>query len=214
MGVEQIEKDKKELASKLKTVNKRLDHTERAIRREEIPLLQEDYKIQQIKDRANFEKLQTELLEGLRAKHTSEVEIKKKLETMLPDFLSFKEAIANKRGHDYQRAEEEARVKIEKAKAERKQQVVAEMKAAKVRAREEERLRVEQEESDRLQKEEDDRLEEERRLKQIEIEEQERAFKAAAEAKAKVAREERDRERAETAEVGFWLSFYSSWAFF
>ncbi|KAG0145940.1 hypothetical protein CROQUDRAFT_133422 [Cronartium quercuum f. sp. fusiforme G11] len=201
MGVEQIEKDKKELATKLKTINKRLDHTERALRREEIPLLQEDYRLQQTRDEANFEKLQKELIEGLRAKHETELSIKKKLETMLPDFLGFKERVANQRGHDYKRAEEEARVKIEKAKAQRRKEVIAEMKAAKAKKREEERLAREREEVERIRKEEEEKLEEERRLKQLEIEEQERVFKEAAEAKAKIAREERERERAAAAEL-------------
>ncbi|KAH9817904.1 hypothetical protein DFH28DRAFT_1081001 [Melampsora americana] len=201
MGVEQIEKDKKELASKLKTVNKRLDHTERALRREEIPLLAEDYRLQQIRDEANARKLQTELLEGLRAKHASELEIRKKLETMLPDFLAFKESVANKRGHDYKKAEEQARIKIEKAKAERRREKIQELKAAKAKAREDERLRIEREEAERVRAEEEAKLEEERRLKQIEIEEQERAFKAKAEAKAKADRELRERERAATAEM-------------
>lgn len=201
MGVEQIEKDKKELASKLKTVNKRLDHTERALRREEIPLLDEDYRLQQIRDEANARKLQTELLEGLRAKHASELEIRKKLETMLPDFLAFKESVANKRGHDYKKAEEQARIKIEKAKAERRKEKIQELKAAKARAREEERLRIEREEAERVRAEEEAKLEEERRLKQIEIEEEERAFKAKAEAKAKADREVRERERAAAAEM-------------
>ncbi|EGG00634.1 uncharacterized protein MELLADRAFT_118000 [Melampsora larici-populina 98AG31] len=201
MGVEQIEKDKKELASKLKTVNKRLDHTERALRREEIPLLDEDYRLQQIRDETNAKKLQTELLEGLRAKHASELEIRKKLETMLPDFLAFKESVANKRGHDYKKAEEQARVKIEKAKAERRREKIQELKAAKARAREEERSRIEREEAERVRAEEEAKLEEERRLKQIEIEEEERVFKAKAEAKAKADREQRERERAATAEM-------------
>lgn len=201
MGVEQIEKDKKELAAKLKTVNKRLDHTERALRREEIPLLTEDYKLQQIRDEANTKKLQEEFVAGLRTKHGNEVLIKHKLEKMMPDFLKFKERVATQRGHDYKKAKEESLIKIEKAKIERRDQVIKEHKMAKARKLEEERLAREREVEELRRKEEEERLEEERRKKQLEIEEQERAFKAEAEAKAKVLREEREKERAAAAEM-------------
>ncbi|KAA1074380.1 eukaryotic translation initiation factor 3 subunit A [Puccinia graminis f. sp. tritici] len=190
MGVEQIEKEKKELAAKMKTVNKRLDHTERAMRREEIPLLAEDYKLQQIRDETNMKKLQEELVEGLQTKHANEVTIKHKLQKMMPDFLKFKERIANQRGHDYKKAKEESLIKIEQAKIERRAQVVKERKLAKAKAAEELKM-----------KEEEERLEEERKKKQAEIDEQERILKAEAEAKAKAMREEREKERAAAAEM-------------
>lgn len=201
MGVEQIEKEKKELAAKLKTVNKRLDHTERALRREEIPLLQEDYELQQIRDEKNMKKLQEELIEELRAKHASEISIKHKLEKMMPDFLKFKERVANNRGHDYQRAKEEAAVKIEKAKAERKAQVIKELKLAKSKKIEDARLAKEREAEELRTKEKDEKLKEDQRKKQLEIEERDKILKAEADAKAQKAKEERQKERAEAAEM-------------
>ncbi|POV97009.1 hypothetical protein PSTT_15317 [Puccinia striiformis] len=201
MGVEQIEKEKKELAAKMKTVNKRLDHTERALRREEIPLLEEDYKLQQTRDETNMKKLQEEFLEGLRSKHANEVSIKHKLQKMMPDFLKFKERIANQRGHDYKKAKEDSLVKIEQAKIERRAQVVKERKLEKARKAEEARLAKEKEAEEIRMREEEERLEEERKLKQAEIDEKDRILKAEAEAKAKIAREEREKERAATAEM-------------
>ncbi|CAH7668535.1 translation initiation factor eIF3a [Phakopsora pachyrhizi] len=201
MGVEQIEKERKELAAKLKIVNKRLDHTERALRREELPLLKDDHELQLVRDETTFRNTQAELLEGLKAKHSADVEIKHKLEKIMPDFLKFKESVAVQRGHDYKRAQEEARIKIEKAKAERKMKAIQDIKAARARKREEERLAMEREEQEKIRKEEEEKLEEERKKKQVEIEEQEKAFRAVAEAKAKALREERERERAEAAEV-------------
>ncbi|WAQ84388.1 hypothetical protein PtA15_4A841 [Puccinia triticina] len=200
MGVEQIEKEKKELAAKMKTVNKRLDHTERALRREEIPLLEEDYKLQQTRDEANMKKLQQEFIEGLQTKHANEVTIKHKLKKMMPDFLKFKERVANQRGHDYKKAKEESLIKIEQAKIERRAQVVRERKLAKAKKLEEERLAKEKEAEELRMKEEAERLEEERKKKQAEIEEQDRIFRAEAEAKAKAMREEREKERAAAAE--------------
>ncbi|MBW0490053.1 hypothetical protein O181_029768 [Austropuccinia psidii MF-1] len=201
MGVEQIEKEKKELAAKLKTVNKRLDHTERALRREEIPLLQDDYQLQQIRDETNFKRFHEELADGLKTKHSIDLEIKHKLEKILPDFLKFKEKVATERGHNYKRAEQEAKTKIEKAKAERKAQVIKERKQARLKQIEEERLAREKEQEEIRRKQEEERLEEERRKKQLEVEEEERASKAAAEAKSKALKEERERERAAAAEM-------------
>ncbi|KAI7954088.1 hypothetical protein MJO28_006635 [Puccinia striiformis f. sp. tritici] len=59
-GAEQIKQEKKELAAKMTMVNKRLDHTERALRQEEILLLDENYELQQTQDETNMKKLQEE----------------------------------------------------------------------------------------------------------------------------------------------------------
>ena len=58
LQVEQLEKEKKELNEKMRVLSKRLDHVERAYRKEERPLLAKDYELQQANDRVVFEAAQ------------------------------------------------------------------------------------------------------------------------------------------------------------
>ncbi|CAG8443455.1 11457_t:CDS:2 [Ambispora leptoticha] len=73
LQVEQLEKEKKELNERLRATAKRMDHLERAYRKEEIPLLEKDYERQRKADRAYHEAAQEERLEAeRRAKEEAE----------------------------------------------------------------------------------------------------------------------------------------------
>jgi translation initiation factor 3 subunit A len=50
MQVEQVEKEKKELAERLRVIHRRMDHVEMVYRREEAPLLSADYEQQKEED--------------------------------------------------------------------------------------------------------------------------------------------------------------------
>lgn len=196
MGVEQIEKDKSALAAKLKGVNKRLDHTERAMRREEIPLLEQDYIEQQARDRLAQASAHVDLVASLKAQHEQDLAIKKKLAKLMPDYAAHRDVVAKRRGLDFKAAEEKARKQIEAAKKKRRDEVLAAKQREREQREEEERLEREREARERAEAEEREREEAERKAKQLEIEEEQRQFKEAAEAKAKAAREERMKERA------------------
>lgn len=53
---EQLEMEKREIAIKLRTQEKRIDHLVRAIRLEEIPLLEKHIAEEEIKDREEWDK--------------------------------------------------------------------------------------------------------------------------------------------------------------
>ncbi|KAI0704450.1 hypothetical protein C8T65DRAFT_654078 [Cerioporus squamosus] len=166
LQVEQLEKEKKELTS-------RLDHIERAYRKEERPLLAKDYEIQQANDRAAFEEAQKARIEAHRQAHLRDIETKKRLT----------EAVIARRGEEFAKKKELAQKKMEEEKAQRR--------AAVLKAREEERLRQEEEERIRREQEEEEaRLEEERLAELRRKEEEEEAARAAAEQKK---REEEER---------------------
>ncbi|KIO32427.1 hypothetical protein M407DRAFT_4574 [Tulasnella calospora MUT 4182] len=55
LQVEQLDKEKRELQDRLRIISRRLDHSERAFRREEKPLLAEDYAKQQASDRKAYD---------------------------------------------------------------------------------------------------------------------------------------------------------------
>ncbi|KAH9840561.1 uncharacterized protein C8Q71DRAFT_794742 [Rhodofomes roseus] len=175
LQVEQLAKEKKELAERMRIASKRLDHIERAYRKEERPLLAKDYEIQQEDDKATFEITQKARLEAHRLAHQRDMETKKRLARTMPDYLAKKEEIMSKRKEEFQRRQELAQKKIEEEKAKRR--------ATILKQREEERLLVEEEERIEREKEE-----EQRRLEEERIAEEER----------RVAEEAAEREQEET----------------
>lgn len=178
LQVEQIEKEKRDLNTKLTATNKRIDHVERALRREEIPLLKRDYERQQKNDKIAHESAQQLRVETLKRQHTEELEIKQRLARIMPQFAAFRERTEATSRAEFEKKKKAAEEKKAKAKAERREQVLAE--------RERERQRIEAEE--RAAAEERARREEEER---------ERAEAEAAEAAARQAAEDEARQKRE-----------------
>ena len=202
LQVEQLEKEKKERESRLRVIAKRIDHTERAYRQDERPLLAKDYELQQASDRATFEQIQKGRIDAARLAHKRDLETKKRLSRILPEFEARKTMILEKRSAEYTRKQAAAQAKIEDEKAKRY--------AVLLEAREEERLRQEAAERTRREAEELERKKEEgtlylfetRSLSYLSLIEEERERAAAEAAKreeeARIARmrEERERQRA------------------
>ncbi|KAI1789859.1 hypothetical protein LXA43DRAFT_947930 [Ganoderma leucocontextum] len=182
LQVEQLEKEKKELNEKMRVLSKRLDHVERAYRKDERPLLAKDYELQQANDRVVFEASQKARLEAHRLAHQQDVETKKRMTRMLNDFNQMKETISAQRGEEFAKKKELAQKKMEDEKAN--------LRVAVLKAREEERQRFEEEE--RIQQEEE---EEEARLEAERVAEEER--RAAEEEAAQAAAEQKKREEEE-----------------
>lgn len=156
LQVEQLEKERRELNEKMRVATKRLDHTERAYRKQERPLLSKDYEIQQANDQAAHEATQISRIENYRIAHQQDLETKARLSRMLPDYNARRQEIVGKRSEEFTKKQQVAQMKIEEEKVKRRAQVL--------QKREEERLRNEEEERTRReQEEEEERLEEERR---------------------------------------------------
>ncbi|KAI0740155.1 hypothetical protein C8Q76DRAFT_607850 [Earliella scabrosa] len=181
LQVEQLEKEKKELNERMRVLTKRLDHIERAYRKEERPLLAKDYELQQANDRAVFEASQKARLEAHRQAHLQDIETKKRLARMVSDYNQMKDAITARRGEEFAKKKESAHKKMEEEKAKRR--------AAVLKAREEERLRAEEEERKRREQEE-----EEARLEQERLEEERRKEEEAAAAQALAEQKKREEE--------------------
>ncbi|PIL32545.1 transporter [Ganoderma sinense ZZ0214-1] len=184
LQVEQLEKEKKELNEKMRVLSKRLDHVERAYRKEERPLLAKDYELQQANDRIVFDASQKARLEAHRQAHQQDVETKRRMTRMVSDFGQMKDLIGARRGEEFAKKKELASKKMEEEKAKRR--------AAVLKAREVERQRLEEEE--RIQREQE---EEEARLEAERIAEEER--RAEEEAAAQAAEEQKKREEEERA---------------
>ncbi|KAI0776959.1 hypothetical protein BD413DRAFT_469084 [Trametes elegans] len=201
LQVEQLEKEKRELNERMRVLSKRVDHIERAYRKEERPLLAKDYEQQQANDRAAFEAAQKARLEAHRAAHQQDVETKHRLSRMVDDYNKLKQAITSRRGEEFAKKKELAQKKMEEEKAKRRAAVLAEREAERQRLEEEERIRREQEEEEaRL---EEERLAEERRREEEEAAEQELAEqkKREAEERAAAMRKRREEERQQAMEA-------------
>lgn len=146
LQVEQLEKEKKERESRLRVIAKRIDHTERAYRQEERPLLAKDYELQQASDRTTFEQIQSGRIDAARLAHIRDLATKKRLSRVLPEFEARKAMILENRSAEYARKQAVAQAKIEDEKEKRR--------AVLLEAREEERLRQEAVEKARREAEE------------------------------------------------------------
>ncbi|KAI9020724.1 hypothetical protein CLU79DRAFT_755207 [Phycomyces nitens] len=156
LKVSRLQTEQREMNDRLKSINKRLDHTERAFRKEEIPLLHKDYEKQQKADLAYYEAARKAELIAAKTQHTKGMELKKRLNRILGDYTTYKQKLENEHREaiDAQRREIEAI--IEKEKKERialyratKEEIIKARKAEEAerlrREEEEERLRAENE---------------------------------------------------------------------
>jgi translation initiation factor 3 subunit A len=156
LQVEQLEKEKKERESRLRVIAKRIDYTERAYRQEERPLLAKDYELQQASDRATFEQVQKGRVDAARLAHKRDLETKKRLLRIHPEFETRRAILLEKRSAEYARKQAAARTKIEEETAKRR--------AVVLKAREEELLRLEAAERARREEEELERKKKEGKL--------------------------------------------------
>lgn len=149
LQVQQLEKEKRDQAERIRVISKRLDHTERAYRKEERPLLDEDYDRQKLEDRLAFEKTQKLRVEEYKLAHQRDLDTKRRLSRMMEDFNQRKQTYINARGEAYAKKIKEAEAKIAEEKEKRRKTVMKAREDARKAAEEEERLRREQEEEER-----------------------------------------------------------------
>ncbi|WWC93807.1 hypothetical protein V866_000643 [Kwoniella sp. B9012] len=201
LQVEQLAKEKREHAERLRIVGKRVDHLERAMRKEERPLLVEDYEKQKVQDKIEHERLNKESKELAIQQQKASVELKNRLGRMLPDFIVARDNVESQREKEFKLAREKARAKVEEEKKKLKERLIERKKAEKAK-REEERREAEErerqaaEEAEARAAEEAARAEEEAKAAAA-IE----AAKAEAAERAAKARAERDAQRAKDEEL-------------
>lgn len=146
--VSRLQSEQRELSDRLKQIAKRLDHTERAYRKEEIPLLEKDYERQQKADKAFFDAARKAELAAAKAQHEENMRIKSRLLRMKDDYNTFKAKLEEKQRSKLEAARRAAEEAIEKEKQER---------IAQWRAKREEIIKKrEAEEAERKRKEEEE----------------------------------------------------------
>ncbi|KAL1633850.1 eukaryotic translation initiation factor 3 subunit A [Neofusicoccum ribis] len=168
MKLAALEKEKNEIGEKLRITGKRIDHLERAYRREEVKHLASDYEEQRKKDLAAYEKSKAETLKEAKDKHDEEVSLKHRLSRLVPVYEKYRNQIQDQRKAEFDKRRKAAERELQQ-KMQARVKEVRERKARERREREEEeRRRREEEERAEAEEEERQRAEEERRQKLLE----------------------------------------------
>ena len=163
MKLAQLEKEKNELSERLRVTGKRIDHLERAFRKEEIKHLAEDAAAQRERDLAAYEKAREYTLKEAKLKHEADVALKNRLSRLVPAYEKFRDDVQNRRREEFdsrrKAAERELQKQIEKRRKEvrdRKERERKERDAIERAAREEEE-RVQREAEEKVAREEEER---------------------------------------------------------
>lgn len=152
MQVQQLEKEKKDLAQKLTGVSKRIDHLERAFRKEEIPLLKKDYERQQARDREAHQSAEITRVESSRRQHAEDLAIKSSLARIMGDYNAFRQATERESLQAFEEKKAEMARRLEDAKEKRREERAYQLQqeAAQKIKREEERAEYERREAGKL----------------------------------------------------------------
>ena len=148
LRIEQLAREKNELSNNLRVTGKRIDHLERAFRKEEIKLLPKDYEAQRQRDAEAYEKAKEETLRDAERKHKEDVALKHRLSRLVPVYEKFRNDLQGRRHEEFEKRRRNADKEYHNAVEKRKQSV----REAKARARRE------REEAERREREEEERL--------------------------------------------------------
>lgn len=158
-----LEKEKNELNDRVRTTAKRIDHLERALRREEAKHVPTDYEAQKKHDLELYEAQKAETLKEAKQKHAEAVALKHRLSRLVPQFSSFRKELSEKRHEEFEKRRKAAEREFEAKKKQRVKEVQERRRREKQEREEEERRRKEEEERAAREEEERTAREEERR---------------------------------------------------
>ncbi|KAI1777889.1 eukaryotic translation initiation factor 3 subunit A [Hypoxylon cercidicola] len=172
MKLAQLEREKNDINEKLRITGKRIDHLERAFRKEEVKKLANDYAKQRERDLAAYEAVKTETLQQSKEKHKESVELKHRLTRLVPHYESFRKSLHDRRRDEFEKRQRDAERELNKQIEARKKEY-RERKLREKREREEkERALREAEEHAENEKKEQEKRAEERRLELARLKEQ------------------------------------------
>lgn len=170
--LQQLEREKNSVAEKLRITGKRLDHLERAFRKEEAKKLPEDYAKQRERDLAAYERTKTQTLKEAELKHKADVELKHRLTRLMPFYESFRADLHERRRDEFEKRRRDAEREMEKQINARRKEA-REKKIREKREREErERQLREAEERAAREKEEERKRQEARREELLRLKEE------------------------------------------
>ncbi|PFH55663.1 hypothetical protein XA68_17859 [Ophiocordyceps unilateralis] len=205
MKLAQLEREKNDVNERLRITGKRIDHLERAFRKEEGRKLSQDYAKQIEQDRAVYETLKAKTLRDAEEKHAESVELKHRLSRLVPLYEGFRRSLHERRRDEFEKRRKDAERELEKQIAARKKEV-RDRKMREKREREERERELREAEERAAREKEEQRLRDEARKadmvklkEQRERERQETAEKAALQQRREdeaLARRKAEKERA------------------
>ncbi|KAF4468712.1 translation initiation factor 3 subunit A [Fusarium albosuccineum] len=172
MKLAQLEREKNDVNERLRITGKRLDHLERAFRKEEGKKLHEDYARQVEEDRAIYDKVKVKTLKDAEQKHKESVELKHRLSRLVPEYESFRDSLHERRRDEFEKRRRDAERELEKQISLRKKEVRDRRLREKREREEKERELQEAEERAAREKEEQQRREEARKEELAKLKEQ------------------------------------------
>ncbi|PHH80348.1 hypothetical protein CDD82_1820 [Ophiocordyceps australis] len=158
MKLAQLEREKNDINEKLRITGKRIDHLERAYRKEEAKKLGEDFNKQVMHDRAIYDTLKAKTLKEAEEKHKESVELKHRLSRLVPMYEGFRRSLHERRRDEFEKRRKDAERELEK-------QIFLRKKEARDRRIREKREREENERQLREAEERAAREKEEQRLR-------------------------------------------------
>ncbi|KAJ2907194.1 Eukaryotic translation initiation factor 3 subunit A [Zalerion maritima] len=182
MKLAQLEREKNDVNERLRVTGKRLDHLERAYRKEESKKLPDDYEQQRERDLAAYERKKEQDLKDAEIKHKESVALKHRLTRLFPYYEQYRKTLHERRRDEFEKRRRDAERELDRQIAQRKK----EFREQKLREKRE------REEQDRLLQEEEERAAKEK--------EEVKAREEARRAELARLKEERERQRQETAE--------------
>ena len=172
MKLAQLEREKNDVNEKLRITGKRIDHLERAFRKEEAKKLPADYEKQIEEDKVAYEKMKKQTLKEAEEKHKESVELKHRLTRLMPFYENFRGELHERRRDEFEKRRRDAERELEKQIAARKKEYRERKIREKREREEEEKARLEAEEAAEREREEKARQEEARREEMARLREQ------------------------------------------
>jgi translation initiation factor 3 subunit A len=172
MKLAQLKREKDDINEKLRITGKRLDHLERAFRKEEVKKLAEDYQEQSERDRVVHEQEQAQKIRDAEQKFKESVELKERLTRLLPFYEEFRSSLHERRRDEFEKRRRDAERELEKQIAARKKQYREEKLREKREQEEKERQLREAEERAAREKEEQKKRDEAKRAEMARLKEQ------------------------------------------
>jgi translation initiation factor 3 subunit A len=198
LQADQSKKEKEALDNKMSAVIKRMDYMERAIRKEEIPLLEKAEEEQQVLDKSAFEEARQRAVEEAKERHAVAITIKQRVQRMMPDYVAFRDKLASAHEEKILQEEVESKKKIAIAIQQRREHVRALIKQKIEDEKEEERMRIAKEKLEAERRREAEEREEQR---QRELEMQAALKHAQQQRQLQLAREEEEAAEIEVAKI-------------
>ncbi|CAI4055372.1 hypothetical protein SKDZ_02G1830 [Saccharomyces kudriavzevii ZP591] len=121
--IAEVSKNKSELENRMEYSMKRLDHTERALRMVELPLLQKEVDELQETDNASYEAMKKKIVDVAKAEHEARMADHKNLTMVYDDYLKFKERVSGTKESELAAIRNQKKAELEAAKKARIEEV-------------------------------------------------------------------------------------------